>query len=162
MRTAYPRCWALLALAVIVGCKNDNTGPSPAPGPPVTTNLTCQQPNGQVIDCGLPLPFRGSFSLVVNSTSCEATTDSLKVTSPVDSLLTGDICHLPNGTSWTFGPYDPPTELKLQVVSQTFAHPPSLRATTGPGANQWTITFEDGADTDFNDLILQVSAVAAP
>ena len=41
-------------------------------------------------------------------------------------------------------------------MSDQFANPPGLRVT---GAYpSWTVSFEDGYDTDFNDIVLTVTA----
>jgi hypothetical protein len=47
----------------------------------------------------------------------------------------------------------------MVFTSDQFASPPGIRVT---GAYpEWTINFEDGFDSDFNDLILTVTALPA-
>ncbi len=149
--------------ALITACKSDGaTNPGDTGGPPVTTSLTCSQPGGQSAECGLALPAAGGFSLALLGTACDATDNTLAVTSPVSQTLTSDICHTAAGATWSFpGPYDAGTELRLQVTSRRFPNPPSLRATQ-VSATEWMITFEDGFDSDFDDMKLQVDAVTGP
>lgn len=106
------------------------------------------------------LDRRVSPSLV--GTACDATSNTLAVTSPVSRTLWSDLCHTAPGTTWSFpGPSSAGTELRLPVISQRFPNPPSLRATPVSGTG-WMVTFEDGFDSDFDDMKLQVDAVTAP
>jgi len=63
------------------------------------------------------------------------------------------------GKVWDYStPINPAgTEINIEIDSDQFASPPSLRVTgTYPA---WTVDFEDGYDTDFNDVVLAVEAV---
>ena len=131
-------------------------GGSP-PGPPVTSQLTCAQPGGGFTQCDLTLTAAGGFNLVLNSRSCAARGNSLRIVKPVVQTLTTDGCYEPVGKSWAFpGPYAAGTAVSFDITSPTLAHPASLHAS---GAYpSWEIDFEDGGDSDFNDLVLQLTA----
>lgn len=129
--------------------------------PRVTSGLECEAPGGEVSSCVLTLPEPGGFTITLVSSSCDALNNEVRLTSPVEATLTSDACRAAPGTVWDYTStvYPAGTEISLEVDSDKFAGQPGLRVT---GAYPtWTVNFEDGYDTDFNDLVLQVHAVPA-
>ena len=138
---------ALLAFAATAaGCSTE-------PGEEVETPLECEDGN----ECELPLEEEASFVVTLMSTSCEYAGNEIRITAPVNQLLSSDACYHEVGTEWEFaGPYPAGTELDFSMQSRIIDGQPALRAS---GAYPvWTINFEDGADTDFNDIVLRVEA----
>ena len=147
----------LLAIVAASGaCHNSNES-----HPAVISELSCLQPNGDLIACELSLPQPTGFNVVLTTSSCAAVGNTLRLIKPVDSTLTTDGCQEPGGKTWEFpGPFTAGTKVAMEVVSAGRANPPALRVT---GAYpDWLVEFEDGGDADFNDLILHVTATAAP
>ena len=144
------------ALTGVVAC-NENE-PS---GPPVQAPLECGAPGAPAEACVLPLEQASSFEIELVSTSCTANGNKVVLISPVLDELTNNACDESAGETWNFpGPYAAGTELNFRIESFELASPPSLRAT---GAYPvWTLTFEDGGDSDFNDIILRVTATPVP
>jgi hypothetical protein len=127
------------------------------PAPPVTSTLTCAQPNGSFQQCDLVLAAAGGFNIVLTGTSCKATDNTLVLTKPTNVTLTSNGCNEAPGKTWTYaGPYPAGTQISFQITSGKQPGPAALQAT---GADpSWDINFEDGGDTDFNDLVLKVQA----
>lgn len=142
-----------MVLAVLSSsCKRDPTAPEP-----VKSVLSCTQPNGRLIQCDLFLEQSGGFTLTLTSRECRAVGNTLSLTKPTTQLLSDDACSLPVGNEWRFpGPYPVGTAVSLEIVSAKEPHPSSLVATGSYPT--WTLTFEDGFDQDFNDLVLQLQA----
>jgi hypothetical protein len=149
----------LLTIPAMAGssCKGDPTGPPE----PVKSILSCTQPNGQRIQCDLLLQESSGFALSVVSRECMARGNTLTLTKPTTQLLSDDACTLPVGNDWHFpGPYPIGTAVSLEITSPRLQHDPSLIADgTYPS---WTLTFEDGFDQDFNDLVLRLQAIPSP
>jgi hypothetical protein len=144
------------ALISVAGC--DENEPS---GPPIDSPLECGAPGAPAEACTLPLEAQASFRVVLTSTSCAAGGNTVTLTSPVVDELTDDACHESAGKTWNFaGPFAAGSVLNFTIQSFELANPPSFRA-TGSYPN-WTLTFEDGGDSDFNDIILQVTATPVP
>lgn len=152
----YASMLSLLCLVLPAACKDDGDDLS---GPPVTTPLECGQVGAA--DCGLPLEAQASFTLTITSIDCEARDNKIRVTAPIADELTDDACYEDVGKAWTFaGPFAPGTELNFEIESRQLRNAASLRAT---GAYpSWTLTFEDGGDQDFNDIVMQVTATPVP
>ncbi|MFL5519400.1 MAG: hypothetical protein ACJ8B6_00570, partial [Gemmatimonadales bacterium] len=73
----------------------------------------------------------------------------------------------PIGEVWTYGettPFAAGTAINLIIVSDQFNNPPGLRVTEVPGSapKAWRLDFEDGADQDFNDIVLLLEQQPAP
>ena len=152
----YAAALSLLCLVLPAACKDDGDDLA---GPPVTTPLECGQVGAT--DCGLPLDAQASFTVTIASIDCEAHNNKIRVTSPVSDELTDDACYEAVGKSWSFdGPYAAGSELNFEIESRQLRNAASLRASgTYP---TWTLTFEDGGDQDFNDIVLQVTAIPTP
>ena len=130
------------------------------PKDPIITQLTCVDPSAQggFVACTLKLEQEAGFKVVLNSSSCQAHGNIFRTTIPVGGTLTDDGCYEQPGKQLVFsGPFAAGTEISAEVVAPLLAHPPRLRV---DGASPvWTLTYEDGADSDFNDMILTLTAL---
>jgi hypothetical protein len=132
------------------------TGPGGTPTP-VVSDLTCQQPSGGYSRCDLVLAQDGGFTITLASNSCTAAGNTVVLTKPVLDTLTANGCGEPQNKSWSFaGPYAAGTPIAFTITSAKLAGTPALRASGSYPS--WVILFEDGGDTDFNDLVLDVDA----
>lgn len=141
----------MLLILAAVGCGSEPTRSDD----PVVSRLSCAQPSGPVVECDLVLESTTGFRVVLLDRECVAHGNSLRLTKPIKETLTSDGCYTEVGTEWVFpGPYAPGTPISLEVESAASRGTPGLLV-EGTYPN-WTINFEDGSDTDFNDLHLQV------
>ena len=127
--------------------------------PRVTSHLECETGGGQTSLCTLTLAAPAGFKVTLTTGSCDALNTEIRLVSPITVPLTTDACQEAVGTVWDYStPINPAgTEINIEIDSDQFASPPSLRVTgTYPA---WTVDFEDGYDTDFNDVVLAVEAV---
>jgi PKD repeat protein len=130
------------------------------PKDPVVTSLSCVDPSapGGFVTCTLKLEAEAGFKVVLNTTSCEAHGNIFRVTAPVSGTLTNDGCYEQDGKELVFaGPFPAGTEISAEVVAPLLANPPSLRVSDD--YPEWHLTFEDGADDDFNDLQMTLTAL---
>jgi hypothetical protein len=75
-------------------------------------------------------------------------------------VLTDDGCTASPGILGDFpGPFDPGTAVSIQIESSRAGATSALRATGE--YPQWTVEFEDGGDSDFDDLVLRIDATSA-
>ncbi|MEO8225218.1 MAG: hypothetical protein ABI661_10475 [Gammaproteobacteria bacterium] len=148
---------AIAASVAAAGCSTGDIAVGPGEQPPVVTALTCTV-NGVVGPCTLPVSADiGSFDVVLTGLSCDAHGNRLRVTQPLQSELTDDACYMPIGKKWMFsGTYPGGTAIDIAIVSAPLPNPSALRATGS--YPQWTLEFEDGGDSDFNDVVLTVTA----
>ena len=151
---------AVTASLALAACGGDKaTGPKP--GDQTTTSLSCAGSGGKTA-CTIPIAGKTSFTITVESTGCEARGNILRVISPVDSTLSTDACYLTAGQHWDFtapgGTFSAAAALNLNVTAKYFANPPQLQVTTLDPNKRWRVIFEDGYDTDFNDVILIITA----
>jgi hypothetical protein len=126
----------------------------------VVTTLSCVDGTapGGFVACTLKLEAEAGFKVVLNSTSCQAHGNIFRITAPVVGILTKDGCYQAAGTQLVFaGPFPAGTEINAEVVAPLLVHPPQLRVTGQ--YPEWTLTYEDGGDTDFNDLIMTLTAL---
>jgi PKD repeat protein len=130
------------------------------PKDPVVTQLSCVDGSapGGFVACTLKMEQEGGFKIVLNSSSCEAHGNIFRTTIPVGATLTEDGCYEKPGKEIVFsGPFAAGTEISAEVVAPLLANPPRLRV---DGAYPvWTLTYEDGADSDFNDMNLTLTAL---
>jgi PKD domain-containing protein len=131
------------------------------PKAPVVTTLTCEDGTapGGFVACTLKLEAEAGFKVVLNSSSCEAHGNTFRVTVPVVGTLTSDGCYATPGSQLIFGgPFPAGTEISAEVVAPLLANPPQL-IVAGDYEHGWTLTYEDGGDTDFNDLVMTLTAL---
>lgn len=130
------------------------------PKAPVVSSLVCVNGTapGGFVACTLKLEQEAGFKVVLDSSSCEAHGNIFRTTSPVGGTLTDDGCYEQNGKQLVFaGPFAAGTEIGAEVVAPLLANPPRL--VVGGAYPVWTLTYEDGADADFNDLKLTLTAL---
>jgi PKD repeat protein len=130
------------------------------PKNPVVTQLSCVDGSapGGFVACTLKLEQEAGFKVVLNSSSCEAHGNVFRTTIPLGGTLTDDGCYEQAGKQLNFaGPFAAGTEISAEVVAPLLANPPRLRV---DGAYPvWTLTYEDGADADFDDMNLTLTAL---
>jgi hypothetical protein len=143
---------ALLVGLLAAACDN-------GPKNPIDTGL-CDEP-GSTVDCPVATDSAW-FTITLVSTSCTAKGTTITVTEPIAKQLTGDACYESNGKEWRIGSansgFPAGTQLNFTITSDQTASAPTFHL-TGIYPD-WTINFEDGGDTDFNDVVLQVHASA--
>lgn len=121
-----------------------------------TTQLTCT--GGAT--CTLELPEAAAFTVTLVSSECIAVETVVELTSPEEEVLLDNACAMADGMTWDYGPYPAGTQIALEITADQFASPPSLLV-SGSYEAGWEIRFEDGFDTDNDDLILSIVAVPA-
>jgi hypothetical protein len=130
------------------------------PKAPVVSSLSCVDGSapGGFVSCTLKLEEEAGFKVVLDSSSCEAHGNTFRITAPFSETLTVDGCYEQSGKQLVFnGPFAAGTEIGAEVIAPRLANPPRLRV---DGAYPvWTLTYEDGADADFDDLKLTLTAL---
>ena len=145
----------LLGVGFLVIFAGAMAGCGTEPGTEVETPLEC---GGE--PCDLPLETGDAIKITLTSTSCDAVNNAVRITSPVAQVLTANACYATPGTVWNFpGPFTDPAAVDFTIDSRIIDGDPALRATGSYPT--WTISFEDGADEDFNDIVLTVEAIPA-
>jgi PKD repeat protein len=128
---------------------------------PVITSLTCVNPSnpGEYVACTLLLEEEAGFKVVLTSTSCEAHGNTFRITGPIQQTLTTDGCYDLVGKQLTSAGAFPPglPGISAEVLGPQLANPPQLRVSGS--YPEWELTFEDGVDQDFNDLVLTLTAL---
>jgi hypothetical protein len=144
----------------------DNEGASSSvtklvnPKAPAVTTLSCVDGDapGGFVACTLKLEAEAGFKVVLNSSSCEAHGNVFRIIAPEQSTLTNDGCYQSAGTTITLaGPYPVGTEINAEVVAPLLQNPPRLKVEGDYPV--WHLTYEDGADADFDDLDLTLTAM---
>jgi len=96
--------------------------------------------------------------VVLNSSSCEAHGNLFRVTAPVAATLTSDGCYENAGKQLVFAAaYPAGTEISAEMVAPLLQNPPQLRVSGN--YPEWSLTYEDGVDQDFNDMVLTLTAL---
>jgi hypothetical protein len=157
--------WLPLAAVIALGCSSAEDIPR------VDTEPTeCRNSAGQVIDCDIRLEEAGGFSLTLVGRSCDALNNEILIDQPTvpDPVVTTNGCNEPIGTQWDYGtttPFAAGTAINIVIVADEYANPPGLRVTELPAAlgslTSWRLDFEDGADQDFNDIVLLLEQLPA-
>lgn len=142
---------AVIAVALAVAaCDN-------GPKNPVVSGLCT--PGTSSVDCPVTTDS-AFFSVTLVSTSCTAKGTTVTVTAPLTQKLTGDGCYESSGKVWNVGSatsgFPAGTQLNFSIISDQTASAPSFRL-TGVYPD-WSIAFEDGGDSDFNDVVLSIHA----
>jgi hypothetical protein len=130
------------------------------PKAPVVTSLQCADGTapGGFVACTLKLQEEAGFKVVLDASSCEAHGNIFRTTVPVSGTLTEDGCYEQAGKQLVFaGPFASGTEIAAEMVAPMLASAPKLNVS---GAYPvWTLTYEDGADSDYNDMTLTLTAL---
>ena len=127
---------------------------------PVVASLSCVDGSapGGFVACKLKLTQAAGYKVTLVSSSCDAHGNLFRVVEPVVDTLTVDGCYEADGTEVVrSGPFPANTEISAEIVAPLLVGPPRLRVTGS--YPEWTLEFEDGADTDFNDLVMTVTAL---
>jgi hypothetical protein len=127
---------------------------------PAVTSLTCVDGSapGGFIACTLRLEQEAGFKVVLDATSCEAHGNLFRITAPVTGTLTDDGCYEQVGKQLVFAAAFPAgTEISAEVVAPVLNDPPRLRVSGS--YPEWVLTYEDGVDEDFNDLVMTLTAL---
>jgi PKD repeat protein len=127
---------------------------------PAVTSLSCVDGSapGGFVGCTLRLEQEAGFKVVLTSSSCDAHGNLFRVTAPITGTLTSDGCYEQPGKQLVFAAAFPAgTEISAEVVAPQLANAPKLRVTGS--YPEWTLTYEDGADQDFNDLVMTLTAL---
>jgi hypothetical protein len=127
---------------------------------PLVTSLSCVDASapGGFVQCTLRLEEDAGFEVVLNSSSCTAHGNIFRITAPVQGVLTSDGCYEQDGKKLSFaGPFPAGTEISAEVEAPLLQDAPRLRVSGQYPV--WTLTFEDGEDADFNDLVMTLRAL---
>lgn len=128
---------------------------------PVVTSLSCVDGSapGGFVSCKLKLEAPAGYKVVLNSHSCTAHGNVFRITEPVVDTLTSDGCYeaTVNKQILRPGPYPAGTEISAEVIAPLLQNAPQLRVSGD--YPEWTLTYEDGEDQDFNDLVMTVTAL---
>jgi len=147
----------LALLTAAWGCGKDPA----APIQPVVTSLSCEDgaTPGSYVGCTLKLTAPAGFKVRLVSSECRAHGNVFRITAPVVDTLVKDGCYAAIGTEIIHAePFQANTEISAEVIAPLLDHPPQLRV-TGNYSDGWTLTYEDGEDDDFNDLVLVLTAI---
>jgi PKD repeat protein len=124
------------------------------------TSLSCVDGStpGGFVSCTLRLEQEAGFQVVLNSSSCEAHGNLFRITAPVTGTLTSDGCYEQAGKQLVFAAAFPAgTEISAEMVAPVLANPPQLRVSGS--YPEWVLTYEDGVDQDFDDMVLTLTAL---
>jgi PKD repeat protein len=127
---------------------------------PAVTSLSCVDGSapGGFVSCTLRLEQEAGFKVVMNSRSCQAHGNLFRITAPVTGTLTSDGCYEQVGKQLVFAAAFPAgTEISAEMVAPVLDNPPQLRVSGS--YPEWTLTYEDGMDQDFNDMVLTLTAL---
>jgi hypothetical protein len=90
--------------------------------------------------------------------SCQAHGNLFRITAPLTGTLTSDGCYEQAGKELVFAAAFPAgTEISAEMVAPVLDNPPRLRVSGS--YPEWTLTYEDGMDQDFNDMVLTLTAL---
>lgn len=127
---------------------------------PAVTSLSCVDGSapGGFVACTLRLEEEAGFQVVLNNSSCQAHGNLFRITAPVTGTLTSDGCYEQDGKQLVFAAAFPAgTEISAEMVAPLLANPPQLRVSGS--YPQWVLTYEDGGDQDFNDIVMTLTAL---
>ena len=127
---------------------------------PAVTSLSCVDGSapGGFVSCTLRLEQEAGFKVVMNSSNCEAHGNLFRITAPNPGTLTSDGCYEVDGKQLVFAAAFPAgTEISAEVVAPVLDNPPQLRVSGS--YPEWTLTYEDGVDQDFDDMVMTLTAL---
>jgi hypothetical protein len=142
-----------LAVAVVSAC-SDISGPEA-----IVSKLVCEGAGGTLNECALLLSEGGGFTITLQSVSCTAHGNRVRLTQPVAyaQTLTDDGCYEVAPRAWNIGgTLGPGSTIAIEVESARLENDPVLRVTGE--FPEWLIEFEDGGDDDFDDLVFTIRA----
>jgi hypothetical protein len=127
---------------------------------PAITSLSCVDASapGGFVACTLRLEQEAGFKVVLTSSNCDAHGNLFRVTAPIAGTLTTDGCYEQAGKQLVFSaPFPAGTEISAEVVAPQLQNPPRLRVSGN--YPEWVLTFEDGVDQDFDDMVMTLTAL---
>jgi PKD repeat protein len=127
---------------------------------PAVTSLSCVDGSapGGFVACTLRLEAEAGFKVVLNDSNCDAHGNLFRITAPVTGTLTNDGCYEQNGKQLVFAAAFPAgTEISAEMVAPLLHNPPQLRVSGS--YPEWVLTYEDGVDQDFDDLVMTLTAL---
>ena len=127
---------------------------------PAVTSLSCVDGSapGGFVACTLRLEEEAGFKVVLNNSSCQAHGNLFRITAPVTGTLTSDGCYEQDGKQLVFAAAFPAgTEISAEMVAPLLDNPPQLRVSGS--YPEWVLTYEDGVDQDFDDLVMTLTAL---
>jgi PKD domain len=127
---------------------------------PVVSSLSCVDGSapGGFVACTLRLEAEAGFKVVLNSVNCQAHGNLFRITAPVQGTLTSDGCYDQAGKEIVFAAAFPAgTDISAEVVAPLLDNPPQLRVSGS--YPEWHLTYEDGVDQDFDDLVMTLTAL---
>jgi PKD repeat protein len=128
--------------------------------PPVVGVLNCVDGSapGGFVACSLRLEAEAGFKVVLDRTACGAHGNTFRITAPVVDTLTTDGCYETFGKQITVpGPFPALTEISAEIIAPRLTNPPRL--IVSGSYPEWTLTYEDGEDEDFNDMTMTLTAL---
>lgn len=128
--------------------------------PPVVAELICEDGSapGGFVGCSLRLEAEAGFQVMLVRKSCQAHGNIFRITAPVVDTLTTDGCYEADGKQITVpGPFATQTEITAEIIAPRLTNPPQL--IVSGSYPEWTLTYEDGADADFNDIVFTLTAM---
>lgn len=152
-------CLSCLAIVVAIlgaGCK-DSTAPTPTPRRQL---LECLDDNGAVVRCHLTLDQAGGFEIVDSHSACQARENSIRLVSPVDAVITADGCYASDMDKQFLGPFPAGSTIEIEFRSGYTGTGGFIRAQGS--YPEWTFSFEDGYDDDYDDLRFVLRALPSP
>jgi PKD repeat protein len=126
---------------------------------PVVAPLTCADASapGGFVRCKLNLEHEAGFRVVLTE-KCAARGNTFRLILPVLDTLTTDGCYEPSPKERTYpGPFAAGTDIDAEIIAPLLASPPQVVVTDSYPV--WTLKYEDGADLDFNDLVVTITAL---
>jgi len=130
------------------------------PTPPAVTSLSCVDGSapGGFVACTLRLEQEAGFKVVLTGSRCEAHGNLFRITAPVAKTLTTDGCYEQAGKQLVFAAaFAAGTEISAEVAAPLLNNPPQLRVSGS--YPEWVLTYEDGVDQDFDDMVLTLTAL---
>jgi PKD repeat protein len=127
---------------------------------PVVAHLSCADGSapGGLVRCTLQLGQEAGFKVTLTARACSAHGNIFRIIAPVVDTLTTDGCYEQPGTERVFaGPFAGGTEIDAEVIAPQLANPPQV--VVNGAYPEWTLSYEDGMDTDFNDLSITITAM---
>jgi hypothetical protein len=140
--------------AILAGCDSTTEPPER-----IVTALECDaDAPREGLNCVMELQEPGGLVLQLETITCLASGNVVRITEPVDEILTTDACYLDSPGTWEYpGPFDAGTVVVVEFTSAQLKFEPGVFV-TGEYPT-WLAHFEDGGDEDFDDLLLTVTVV---
>lgn len=177
-RPAWRAALAAAGVALLVtSCREQALGPDLAPAPDTapdpevvlmdsSTMLASvrQRPRGLFLapvatDSLLLVVPTDSVWVTLESRDCAASSNVVSLLSPESELLRSTMCQATVDTTWKFtGPYTAGSAVRLQFTSGAGNGNTDGRVQIAGHFPNWTLSFEDYTDSDFNDFVLGVQA----